>query len=84
MDIMELSPTVRNELGAMAYARWSTAVDNLKKIKAATWESMDKFCPKSEWPNYHKTMIDSAETELLLAEDIKFAICKYSPLIAGK
>jgi hypothetical protein len=76
-----LDAEARLELAAMAYSRWCKAYDYLKTIKAATWESQNKFCPKDEWPSYHAVQIQGAEAELKKAAAIKDAICPYSPLI---
>lgn len=80
----ELSAEARNELAAMAYARWSDAFENLKEIKAATWESMDRFCPKADWPSFKEAMRQTAEKEFDLASRLKAEICKYSPLVCGE
>jgi len=79
----ELSAEARNELAAMAYARWSDAFGKLKEIKTATWESMDEFCPKLDWPMYHAHMLQTAQKEFDLAARLKAEICKYSPLVCG-
>lgn len=80
----ELSAEARNELAAMAYARWSDAFDILRKVKAMTWESEKKFCPKADWPNFHESMLASAQKEYDLTTRLKAEICKYSPLICGE
>ena len=75
---------VRNELSSMVYDRWSRACDNLKNVKNLTWEGVDKFCPKNDWPQHHKIMLSNAEKELKIATTLKDAICKYSPIVSGE
>lgn len=76
--------TVRNELASMVYERYCRAYNNLKITKTLTWESTNKFCPKNEWPQYHTTMIASAEKKLAIALMLKDKICKYSPFVIGE
>ena len=80
---VDLDAEARNELAAMAYARWSTAFETLKAAKALSWESAGKFCPKAEWPQYHASMLDTADKEFALATRLKAAICPFSPLVIG-
>ena len=82
--LIELDAESRFELASMAYDRWSNAFEAHKKAKQLTWESVNKFCPKNEWPDYHKSMVAEAEKELNKATKLKDAICKYSPLITGE
>jgi hypothetical protein len=79
-----LDAPCRNEIASMVYARWSDAFTKLTEVKQLTWEATNRFCPKNEWPLYHKNLIESAETELITATVLKESICKYSPLIMGE
>ena len=76
-----LDATARLELAAMVYARWSTAFNKVKEVKALTWELAGKFCPKAEWPKYKDSMLEAALLELGTAEQLKEQVCKYSPLL---
>lgn len=78
----ELSAEARNELAAMAYARWSEAANKLRRVKAASWESMSCFCLKADWPSFRAAMIETAQNEFDLASRLKAEICKYSPLVS--
>jgi hypothetical protein len=82
--ILDLDAKTRLEIASMVYHRWTIAYDAMKEAKAATWESMGKFCPKNEWHLYHADMIENAEKELELAEKLKSDICPFSPLITGE
>lgn len=82
--LCELSPKARLEIASMVYSRWSRAFDSLNNTKALTWESQHKFCPKADWPLFHKSMIEKAQKEFDLATELKNEICKYSPLVAGE
>jgi hypothetical protein len=77
----ELDAKTRLEIASMVYNRWCKAYDEIKKVKALTWESTGKFCPKEEWPLYQKDMLENAEKELALALKLKDDVCKYSPLV---
>lgn len=82
--ILDLDAVTRNEISSMCYSRWCKAYDEMKAVKAFTWESQNKFCPKDEWPLYHASMLEIAERELKLAEKLKADICPFSPLIKGE
>jgi hypothetical protein len=82
--ILDLDAVTRNEIASMVYARWSIALESLKKVKGLTWMTCGKFCPQNEWPQYHANMIHSAETELETAVKLKNDICPFSPLIKGE
>jgi hypothetical protein len=78
-----LDAEARLELASMAYSRWCKAYDEMKGLKASTWESQGKFCPKDEWPDYHRDQLTHAANELAKATRLKDAICPHSPIIAG-
>lgn len=79
-----LSALARNKLASMAYEQWSVSYESLKAVKALTWESAGKFCPKAEWPQYHTSMVINAEKELAEAAAVKDEICKWSPIVMGE
>lgn len=76
-----LTAKARLELASMAYVRWAKAYDAMKEVKALTWDSAGRFCPKGEWPLYHAAMVKTAQTELDLATALKDEICPHSPLM---
>jgi hypothetical protein len=82
--ILNLDPKTRLEIASMVYSRWAAAFDAHKAVKAATWESAGKFCPKAEWPNYHAAQLQNAAQELELAAKLKADICPFSPLVTGE
>lgn len=79
----EFDAETRLEIASMVYNRWCIAFDKLKEVKALTWESAGKFCPKADWPSFHSDMIKTADKEMQLATRLKDSVCKYSPLIIG-
>jgi hypothetical protein len=79
-----LDAKARLEIASMVYSRWSLAFDSLKNTKALTWESQNRFCPKADWPFFHKSLIESAQKEFDLACKLKEDMCKYSPLVTGE
>jgi len=80
--IVDLNARTRLELASMVYSRWCQAYDKLKEVKALTWESAGKFCPKEDWNAYHLDMQFTAQKELDLATNLKDVICKLSPLVS--
>jgi hypothetical protein len=82
--ILDLDAETRNEIAAMCYARWSAAYDNWKHVKDMTWENNKHVCPKSDWPDFHASMLDNALKEFQLSEKLKQDICPFSPLIKGE
>lgn len=81
---VDLDAEARLELASMAYERWSKAWETAKLVRAETWESAGKFCPKADWPQFHEARRKSASDELDKAERVKKAICPFSPLILGE
>lgn len=61
---IELSDTAILALAALAHDMWTKAYDSLKEVKALTWETSGKYCPKNEWPLYHATMLENGQKEL--------------------
>lgn len=82
--ILDLDAKTRLEIASMVYSRWSEAWDNVKTVKALTWETSGKFSPKDEWPLYYADMLKHAKEELSLAEKLKADICPFSPLVTGE
>lgn len=52
---LDMSQDDLNEIVQLAYRKWSQAFDDLKHAKAMEWTK--DFCPKSDWPMFHETMI---------------------------
>ena len=79
----KLDEITRNELGIMCYARWSQEFDHLKRVRSMIWEDMRHVCPKADWPEHHKMMLDKAEDAFRLAAKVRDDVCKYAPLALG-
>ena len=80
---IDLDAEARMDIASLVYGHWSSAFDELKAAKALTWESAGKFCPKADWPEFHKGMVMTAEKKLAKAAHMKDSICKFSPLVYG-
>jgi len=74
----------RNDVASLVYSAWCKSFDAMKAAKGATWESSGKFCPKGEWPNYHKVQIEHAQKELDKLENLRNAVCPFSPIVFGE
>lgn len=84
IKMVPLTALARLEIASLVYGEWSKAFDSLKNVKQLTWATAGKFCPKEDWPLFHKDMLQNAQANFDKWQAIRNEMCHHSPLIAGE